>query len=150
MGLVYRHDGEPEKARAEFLEDAALEPSVAFNYDQLGLLANAEGKDKEASSYFERAVKEDARLGTSWFGLAKIYRAEKRYAEALRALDKAGAIDAKSASVHYLRAEVLGAMGRRDEAQKEMAEVQRLKKEGVDQLEREISGATYRDREVVK
>jgi tetratricopeptide (TPR) repeat protein len=148
LGLVYRHNGEIERARTEFQADAAMEPDVGFNYDQLGLLASLEGKDRAAESYFRDAVKRDRRLGTSWFELAKIYRKEKRYAEALKALDEAGAIDPRSASVHYLRAQVLLAVGRRSESQLEMATVQRLKKETVDKLEQEISGATYRDREV--
>ncbi len=148
LGLVYRHNGELERARGEFQADAAMEPDVAFNYDQLGLLASLDGKDRDAEIYFKDAVKRDRRLGTSWFELAKIYRQEKRYAAALKALDEAGAIDARSASVHYLRAQVLLAMGRKSESQLEMATVQRLKKETVDKLEQEISGATYRDREV--
>jgi tetratricopeptide (TPR) repeat protein len=148
LGLVYRHNGEMERARNEFQTDAAMEPDVAFNYDQLGLLASLEGKDGDAEIYFKDAVKRDPRLGTSWFELAKIYRQKKSYAEALKALDEAGAIDPRSASVHYLRAQVLLAVGRKSESQLEMATVQRLKKETVDQLEREISGATYRDREI--
>ena len=148
LGVAYRRKGAPEKARAEFLRDAALEPGVAFNYDQLGLLASLDGKDKEAEDYFAEAVKRDRRLGTSWFGLAKIYKQDKRYAEALKALDEAGAIDRKSASVHYLRAQVLTALGRKDEAQAELAAVQKLKKDTVDKLEQEISGSKYRDPEV--
>ncbi len=148
LGLVYRHNGEMEKARAEFLEDAALEPEVAFNYDQLGLLAGLDGNGHDAEGYFLKAVKRDALLGTSWFGLAKIYRQEKRYSEALRALDQAGAIDTQSASVHYLRAQVLVALGRKAESQRELAAVERLHKDTVDRLEQEISGASYRDREM--
>jgi tetratricopeptide (TPR) repeat protein len=148
LGLVYRHNGEMEKARAEFLRDSALEPNVAFNYDQLGLLASAEGKDRDAEVDFTEAVKRDRGLGTSWFGLAKIYRREKRYSAALKALDEAGELDPNSASVHYLRAQVLAALGKRNESQNEMAAVQRLRKATVDKLEREISGATYRDREM--
>ena len=148
LGLVYRHNGEMERARTEFQADAAVEPDVAFNYDQLGLLASLDGKDRDAEIYFKDAVKRDRRLGTSWFGLAKIYRQEKRYSEALKALAEAGSIDPQSASVHYLRAQVLLAVGRKNESQLEMATVQRLKKDTVDKLEREISGATYRDREV--
>ena len=148
LGLVYRHNGDTQKAQAEFLEDVALEPAVAFNYDQLGLLASAQGKDREAEAYFADAVKRDPRLGTSWFGLAKIYRREKRYAEALKSLDQAAALDPQSASVHYLRAQVFAALGRKTESQSELASVQRLKKETVDKLEQEISGATYRDREI--
>jgi tetratricopeptide (TPR) repeat protein len=148
LGLVYRHNGDTEQARAEFLHDAALEPAVAFNYDQLGLLASMKGEEREAEGYFTKAVERDRRLGTSWFGLAKIYRQEKRYAKALKALHEAEAIDPQSGSVHYLRAEVLAALGRKDEARREMATVQRLKKETVDKLEREISGATYQDRSI--
>ncbi len=147
LGMVYRHNGELEKAQAEFLQDAALEPNVAFNYDQLGLLASAAGKDHEAETYFAESVKRDRRLGTSWFGLAKIYKQERRYPEALQALSEAAALDPKSASVHYLRAQVLTALGRKTEAQAELATVQKLKKENVDKLEEEVSGTKYRDPE---
>jgi Flp pilus assembly protein TadD len=146
LGLVYRHNGDREKARAEFLRDCELEPAVAFNYDQLGLLSSLDGDDREAESYYVKAVQRDHRLGTSWFGLAKIYRQEKRYSEALKALSEAETLDPRSASVHYLRAQVLAALGRSNESHNEMATVQRLKKETVDKLEQEISGSTYRDR----
>jgi tetratricopeptide (TPR) repeat protein len=146
LGLVYRHNGEEEKARAEFLRDCALEPAVPFNYDQLGLLSSRAGREREAEVYFADAVKRDRRLGTSWFGLAKTYRQEKRYSEALKALSEAEALDPQSASVHYLRAQILAALGRAAESHSEMATVQRLKKETVDKLEQEISGSTYRDR----
>jgi Flp pilus assembly protein TadD len=148
LGIVYRHGGDVAKARSEFLKDAALEPGVAFNYDQLGLLSSLDGKDRDAEVFFLEAVKRDSKLATSWFGLAKIYKLEKRYPEALKALREADTLDPKSASVHYLRAQVLVAMGRRNEAQGEFATVQALKKETVDRLEREISGAKYRDPEL--
>ncbi len=141
LGLVYRHDGELEKARAEFLKDAVLEPGVASNYDQLGMLSQG----REAEDYFLTAVKYDRRLGTSWFGLAKIYKQQKRYEAALKALDEAANIDPQSASVHYMRAQVLTALGRKGAAQTELEEVRRLRQATRDKLEQEISGATYRD-----
>ncbi len=147
LGVVYRHTGETEKARAEFLQDAKLEPDVAYNYDQLGLLSSSDGHDHEAERYFSEAVKRDRRLGTSWFGLAKIYKQEKHYPEALKALNEAAALDPQSASVHYLRAQVLTALGRKEEAQTELEAVQQLRKATRDKLEQEISGATYRDPE---
>ena len=145
LGVAYRHLGQLDEAAAEFLKDAALEPNVAFNYDQLGLLASLGRKDRDAEVYFLDAVKRDRTLGTSWLGLAKIYKEEKRYPEALRALQEAGALDSRSASVHYLRAQVLAAQGKRDQAAAEFATVQQLKKATVDKLEREISGPTYKD-----
>jgi len=148
LGVVYRHKGEMERARTEFLEDKALEPSVAFNYDELGMLSSLDGKDGEAESYFTDAIKRDPRISTAWFGLAKLYRQEKRYDDALRALSQAGAIDPDSASVHYLRGQVFSALHRKNEATEEFAAVQRLKKETVDKLERQVSGAKYLDPEL--
>jgi len=46
-----------------------------------------------------------------------------------------------------LRAQVLTAQGRKNEAQAELATVQKLKKENVDKLEEEVSGTKYRDPE---
>jgi tetratricopeptide (TPR) repeat protein len=146
--MVYRHQGEIEKARSEFQKDAGLEPAVAFNYDQLGLLASLDGNDQAAETYFLDAVKRDPKLGTSWFGLAKIYRQQKRYPDALHALKQAGALDPNSASVHYLRAQVLASLDRKSESQAEFAAVQKLKKDNVDKLEQEISGTRYRDPEL--
>jgi len=147
LGVVYRHNGDTDKAQTEFLEDVGIEPNVAFNYDQLGTLASLQNDDQKAEKYFSEAVKRDRRLGTSWFGLAKTFKQEKRYTESLKALDQAGAIDPQSASVHYLRAQVLAALGRKTEARTELAAVQRLRKETRDKLEQEISGSTYRDPE---
>lgn len=148
LGVVYRHQGDNGNARQEFLKDSAIEPNVPYNYDQLGALASLDGKDHEAEVYFSDAVKLDRKLGTSWFGLAKVYKQEKRYSDSLKALDAARALDPTSASVHYLRAQVLTGMGRSNEAKAEFAMVQELKKENVDTLEREISGAKYKDPEL--
>jgi tetratricopeptide (TPR) repeat protein len=114
----------------------------------LGLLASLAGNEQDAETYYRDAVERDPALGTSWFGLAKAYRQLKRYKDSLDALQHAGEIDPNSASVHYLRAEVLSQLGRKTEAQTEFAIVQRLKKEGVDKLEQQITGAKYRDPDI--
>ena len=36
LGTVYRRRNDLEPAKQEFLKDAAIEPDVAYNYDQLG------------------------------------------------------------------------------------------------------------------
>lgn len=150
LGMVYRHKGDLQRARSEFLQDASLEPNVPFNFDQLGALLALDGKDREALAYFSKAVQLDPKLGTSWFGLAKIYKQEKRYPEALKALSQAGSIDPDSASVHYLRAQVLAALNRKSEAQAEFAIVQRLKKQTTDKFERQVLGTRYVDPELRK
>lgn len=145
LGVVYRRKGLLDQARQQFLQDVSIEPAVAFDYDQLGEVSYRLQQSAAAESYFQHAVKLDPKLGTSWFGLAKLYKQQKRFPEALNALNQAGRIDPDSASVHYLRAEVLTALGRSGEAKGELAAVRRLKLESLDKLETEVNGPTYHD-----
>jgi tetratricopeptide (TPR) repeat protein len=145
LGVVYRRKGDLERARAEFEEDHHLEPAVPYSLDELGTVWFAMGDNKKAEQNFSLALALDPRIGTSWFGLAKIYKQERRYPEALRALNKAGEIDPQSASVHYLRAQILTATGRNAQAETERAEVRKLKAQATDKIEQAVEKATYRD-----
>ncbi len=148
LGLVYKRQHDFEKARREFLKDRDIEPDVAYDYDELGTVTAALGDDATAELYFREAVRRDARLGTSWYGLAKIYRQRKKYGAALNALEAALKVDPESASVHYLKAQVLLAIGRKEEAQEALAAVRKLQKETTDRLEQAISGGQYHDPQV--
>jgi tetratricopeptide (TPR) repeat protein len=145
IGIIYKRRRDLDKAKEEFLKDIAAEPDVAYNYDEVGTMCLASEQNDEARRYFQQALKRDPRIGTSWYGLAKIDKAEKHYAAALKELDSAGAIDPKSPSVHYLRAQVLMQLGRKTEAQTEFATVRRLQNESAGKLEQDISGGKYRD-----
>jgi tetratricopeptide (TPR) repeat protein len=150
LGTLYRRRSDFEAAKQEFLKDAAIEPDVAYDYDQLGLICYALGQIPEAERYFKQALSLDASLGTSDFELAKIYKQQGKYAEALGALLAAGAIDPRSASVHYLRGQVLFAMGRHVEARPEFDEAARLQKATRDELERKISGRQVSDPQLTR
>lgn len=145
LALVYKRQHDFALAKRELLKDRDIEPDVPYNYDELGTVSAALGENQEAEKYFRQAVKRDPRLATSWYGLAKIYRDKKDYLAALKALESAAKIDPNSASVHYLKAQILLVQGRKAEAQGELALVRKLQKETTDRLEREISGDRYRD-----
>jgi tetratricopeptide (TPR) repeat protein len=145
LGMVYKRRRDLEKAKEEFLKDVALEPDVAYNYDELGTMCLALGQNTDAKRYFEQALQRDPGIGTSWYGLAKIDKGEKRYAQALKALDSAAAIDPNSPSVHYLRAQILAQLGRKPESQAEFAAVRRLQNEKDGRLEQQIKGGNYND-----
>jgi len=140
LGTVYRRQNELEAAKREFLQDAAIEPEVAYNYDALGAVCYTLNQIPEAERYFKDALRLDSRQAASDFGLAKIYKQQGKYAAALEALRAAGAIDPQSSSVHYLRGQVLFAMGRRVDAKTEFNAAVRLKQATRDELEREMSG----------
>ena len=65
-----------------------MEPEVAYNYDEIGTMCVASDQNAEARRYFEQALHRDPKIGTSWYGLAKIDKAEKHYAAALKELDR--------------------------------------------------------------
>lgn len=143
IAVAYRIRHDFVTAKREFLKDADIEPEVAYNYDELGNICYALGQPEEAERFFREAVRRDKSLGTSWYGLAKVYRDQKRLGDAIKALEEAAAIGPNSVSVHYLRAQLYKQMGREAEAEKEWATVRRLK-ENEDRLDRELKG-TYRD-----
>jgi predicted RNA polymerase sigma factor len=60
------------------------------------------------------------------------------------------AIDPQSSSVHYLRGQVLVAMGRRTDAKIAFDEALRLKKATRDELERKISGQHLSDPQLAR
>jgi tetratricopeptide (TPR) repeat protein len=148
LGLIYQRGRDFEHARQEFLADRDLEPDVAYNYDELGTITLAMGRESEAEGFFREAVKRDATLATSWYGLAKIYKQQKKFTEALQALDKAGDLDSKSASVHYLKAQILTTLHQGARAKAEMDAVKRLQQENADDLEQKISGKKYNDPQI--
>jgi tetratricopeptide (TPR) repeat protein len=82
----------------------------------------------------------DSGQAASDYGLAKIYKQQGKYGAALEMLRAAGAIDPNSASVYYLRGQILFATGRRREARSEFDEAARLRQATRDELERQING----------
>ncbi len=152
LGLAYRQKGDFGKAKQEFTRDMVLQSAspvsdnaIAYDYDQLGILASLRQQNQEAQRDFEEAVKREPRIGTSWYGLANIYREQGRNDEALKVIDHAVAIDPNSATVHYLRSRILTQLGRKAEAQADIAEVKRLQKESDDQVQKEMKGGKYHD-----
>lgn len=145
LGVVYRRQGHLDEARAEFNRDLAIEPDVAYNYDQLGVIAYDLQQDAASEKAFRKALALDAGLGTSWFGLAKVLRQQKREPEALEAINHALGIDPASASAHYLRSQILTALGRRQQAQQDLAAVRRLKDASRDALQQKFERGEYQD-----
>jgi tetratricopeptide (TPR) repeat protein len=140
LGTEYRRQNDFEHARQEFLKDIAIVPDVAYDYDELGAVCYALNQIPEAERYFKEASRLDPGLGTSDYGLAKVYKQQGKYAAALDALRSAAAIDPQSSSVCHLRGQVLFALGRRQEAKSQFDESARLKQGTRDDLERKMSG----------
>jgi tetratricopeptide (TPR) repeat protein len=86
LGTEYRRQNDFERAKQEFLKDIAIAPDVAYDYDELGAVCYALDQIPEAERYFKEALRLDPGMGTSDYGLAKIYKQQGKYAAALEAL----------------------------------------------------------------
>ena len=89
LGLAYIAQADFEHARDEFQRDIAIEPDVAFNYDRLGTTYSYLQDDAKAEENFREALRRDSHLASSYFGLAREYQREGKFAEALVAINSA-------------------------------------------------------------
>ena len=129
LGLTYLKKEDYPHARDEFLKDAAIEPDLGLDYDQLGDVYWLLQDDGKAEQSYRQALRRDPRLVNSLLGLAKIYQRQKKYSQALLETDAAAKVDPSRPDVHYLRGRVLLNLGRKDEAKKELAAAHKIELE---------------------
>ena len=119
--MVHLKKQEYTQAREEFLKDAAIEPDVALNYEEIGNAYWLSEDDASAEKSYREALHRDPRLVDSMLGLAKIYQKRQRYAAALAEADAALKVDPERTDAHYLRGQALLHLGRKAEAKKEIS-----------------------------
>ena len=140
LGRAYLEQHAYSKAEAELMKDVAIEPSFPYNYEDLGLLYMQLNQTDRAAGAFRRAIVLDQTLVNSYVGLGKLDRQAERYSDALEMLDRAVALAPESASVHYLRGQVLAKLGQKAKAEEEFNTSARLLKSFNDQLQQDPSG----------
>lgn len=165
LGALHMRKRDYSKAASEFLADAAIEPDVAYNYDQLGSAHLALEQLADAERYFLLALRHDPALASSYYGLGKVYRSQKKYADELKMAAQASKLDPSSPSARYLKAHALLQLGRKEEADKELAtmrklqvvahdkeaaNIQKLQDAAHDRLSDESSGSRYRDPQLTR
>src|SRR5207302_1687177 len=77
-------------------------------------------QDSEAEKNYREALKRDSRLANSYVGLAKVYRRQEKFQQALIVIDGASKVDPGRTDTHYLRGQVLVHLGRKEEGKKEL------------------------------
>ena len=140
LGTIYAAAGNYLGAKAEFEADAAREPDLADNQEQLAELSLKLDRPQEAEQQFRKSVKLNPRSARSYLGLAKIEKANGQYSEALSDVSMACQLDGESASAYYLRAQILTSLKRSAEAEVDFATSTRLRQSTRDQLQQEITG----------
>jgi tetratricopeptide (TPR) repeat protein len=95
---------------------------------------------EKAEHAYRQAIERDGTLANSYMGLGKLYRQAGRHREAKEMLDRAVALAPRSASVHYLRAQVLQRLGQSADARREFYTAAGLLKSFNDRLQQDPSG----------
>jgi tetratricopeptide (TPR) repeat protein len=140
LGRAYLEQHVYPQAEAELLKDVAIEPSFPYNYEDLGLLYMQLNQTSKAEHAFRKAIELDHTLVNSYVGLGKLDRQAGRYSDSLEMLDHAVALAPDSASVHYLRGQVLAKLGQKTKAEEEFNTSARLLKSFNDRLQQDPSG----------
>lgn len=126
LGVAYMKKQENERAEKEFRKDIAIEPDLPDNYEQLGLLYLQVQKDEEAERSFHQALRYDARMPVSLLELGRLNQRQGKNREALAFLNSAEKLAPDNQNIHYIRGQVLLRLGRREEAQAELAASKKL------------------------
>lgn len=140
LGRILLEQHADQLAETELQKDVVIEPDFPYNYEDLGILYAESGQPEKAERSFLRAIQLDGTLVNSYLGVAKVYRKESRFKEALEMLNHAAALAPQSASVHYLKAQVLTRLERPTDAQKEFDTSAKLLKSFNEQVQQNLSG----------
>lgn len=150
LGLAYLKKQDYERARDEFLKDAAVEPDLAFNYDELGDVYSLMQQDSNAEKNYREAIRRDPRMVNSYLGLAKTCQREKKYSQALNAIDSAGKLDPRRTDIHYVRGQILIHLGRKEEGRKELEASVRIDNERRAERQKQVESGTVPSPELLQ
>ena len=116
-----------------------LAPQDAESTYQLGVLYDRNARTADGRSMLARALTLRADYPDPHYQLARIDYREKRYAAALKHLHAAAKVLPDHEAVRLLMAQTYRALGRTAEADKEFAEVRRLKKSRIDKSQIDLN-----------
>ncbi len=150
LGVAKMRTGDDDGAEKEFLADIAVEADVAENYAELGFLYARGQKREEAEKEFGEALRRDGRMDAARFGLAQLYFDEGKLAAGLREADAVVKAAPESQKAHYLRARILGRLGRAEEAKAEMAVTQRLMNANLGKARADLGEGTLANPELTR
>lgn len=126
FGVAYMRLGDTQRAEAEFRREIALDPDLPDTYELLGDFYVRKGDDAEAEKCFRQALARNPKMPGSLFGVGNIYFHQRKYQQALAALDAAEKLTPDDQRYHFVRGQVLMRLGRREAGQAELAASQKL------------------------
>jgi tetratricopeptide (TPR) repeat protein len=140
LGFLYWKSHQYDEAKREFENELAIDSSHAQVLAYLGDIEMKRNNPEAALSFLGRATKLKDDIRIAYLDMGTILAQEKRYDEAVVALQRAVKLDPAQPDAHYRLARVYQDMGKAAESQREFAKVRELH-EKADDLVRKMSAS---------
>jgi tetratricopeptide (TPR) repeat protein len=128
IGFAYKAMGQNDKAIVEMEKEAQLHPDYLPARIEAGELQLKASNPEAAVGHLRYAAAHDAENPTIQFQLGKALFELKEYDPALEALQEASRLDPMMSEPYYLMAQVYMKLGKRKEAQEQLALFKKVKK----------------------
>lgn len=128
LGVLLVEQGKVEDAENAYRKTLAIDSKDTKVWYNLGLLLLNQNRIGEAEDAFRQALAVNPQYANAWYSLGLILTNTQHYDEALASLQKAVLLQPEEASYHASLGSVYRRMGKLIDAEKELAEAQRLYK----------------------
>ena len=140
LGYLYYKQREFDKALPELTLEVKNNPGYAQSYLYMGDIALHSNDSIGAEPLLHKALQLEPESRLAHFDLGCIYADQKRYKEALAALQHALKLDPAEPDAHYRLARVYAALGEKEKAAQEFAKTKELHAKTEDALVEKVSG----------
>ncbi len=129
LAVLLSNAGRHEEGLVEAWRAAELEPKVAENLYNVGLILSRVGRDEEAAGAYRRAIELQPDYAGAYYNLGNIEIRAKRWPEAAAYFTRAIELDPLAIGARFNLAGIMAQSGRRDDANRLMAEALAIARE---------------------
>ena len=124
MAQIYAHQGERDRALLFARKAVEGDPANGVYWGYLGQIYHGMGGPRAlpaALRCYTEALRRRPEDGSLWLNLGRAYASGHQWADAVRAFERARAADPGNGEIHYHLGHALQAVGRPEEARRELA-----------------------------
>ena len=140
LGYLYWKMRRYDEAASAFEKELSVDPKNAQALAYLGDVEMKRENPEKAQGHLEQAIALRSDIFIAQLDMGVILMQQKKYPEALVALQGAAKLDPEQPEIHYRLGRLYQAMGQGDAAQKEFAKVQQLHKKEEERVADKMSG----------
>jgi tetratricopeptide (TPR) repeat protein len=138
---LYWKSHQYEEAKAAFEAELSIDATNAQALAYLGDIELKANNPERALEWLKKAVGQRNGIRIAYLDLGTIYQDQKRYDEALAALQRAAKLDTDQPDIHFRLGNLYRVMGKTEMAEQEFAKFRTLHQRADDALLKKLSDA---------